>query len=93
MINKVLLEDIFDEHLPETPFVGVIGLDGAKEHRGNWSEQVDVFEYILKRCRSAGGKILSVHSRPTPGAVLDRLEQFEDAGVAVLYWFSGPLES
>ena len=80
---------LFETYLPETRFVGEIGLDGAPEHGDTWNKQVEVFEHILRICQSAGGKILSIHSRRAASAVLDRLEQFRGAGTAVLHWFSG----
>lgn len=81
--------DLFDRLLPDTRYVGEIGLDGAPEFRRHWRSQVLVFEHILGRCRDADGRILSLHSRRASGAVLDRLEAFAGAGVPILHWFSG----
>jgi TatD DNase family protein len=48
-----------------------------------------VFEHVLAKCRAAGGRIMSLHSRHASAAVLDYLEKFSEAGTPVLHWFSG----
>lgn len=80
---------LFDRLLPETRYIGEIGLDGAPEFRGHWQSQTVAFEHILTKCRAEGGRILSLHSRRASGAVLDYLERFPEAGTPVLHWFSG----
>ena len=42
-----------------------------------------------RKCREAGGRIMSLHSRRASGALLDYLERFTEAGTPVLHWFSG----
>lgn len=80
---------IFDQRLPETDFVGEIGLDGASEYRATWKTQVLVFTHILDSCSKFGGKILSIHSRRAAAPVLDALEDFRGAGTPIFHWFSG----
>lgn len=80
---------IFDRLLTETNYVGEIGLDGGLEFRQGWEDQVTVFEHILKSCQSAGGKILSIHSRHATSEVLKLIELYPGAGVPVLHWYSG----
>ena len=80
---------LFDTLLPDAPFIGEIGLDGAPEFRKYWRQQIAVFEHILTKCRDGGGRIMSLHSRRASGAVLDYLEKFSSAGTPVLHWFSG----
>ena len=82
---------IFERFLPETKYIGEIGLDGAPEFRRHWQTQLEVFENILAKCCVAGGRIMSVHSRRASGAVLDYLEKYPKAGTPVLHWFSGSL--
>jgi TatD DNase family protein len=82
---------LFDALLPDTRYVGEIGLDGAPEFRKSWKDQRDVFEHILARCRDAGGRIMSIHSRRASQPVLDCLEETPGAGTPVLHWFSGSL--
>ncbi len=82
---------IFEALLPDTKYVGEIGLDGDPKLKSEWQDQVMVFDHILDLCQKAGGRILSVHSRRSAPAVLDRLEAYHDSGTAVLHWFSGTM--
>lgn len=82
---------IFDKLLPETRYIGEIGLDGGPEFSKHWQTQVAVFEHVLNKCQDAGGRIMSIHSRRASTAVIDRLEKYRDGGTAVLHWFSGSL--
>lgn len=80
---------LFAQLLPQTRYVGEIGLDGSPENREHWSDQVSVFTSILEACGKSGGRILSIHSRRAATQVLDALEAHRDAGIPVLHWFSG----
>ncbi|UCV05694.1 Qat anti-phage system TatD family nuclease QatD [Dechloromonas denitrificans] len=80
---------LFDAYLHESMYVGEIGLDGAPEFKQHWETQIAIFDHILNACGSAGGRIMSIHSRRAAPTVLDRLEAFPDAGTPVLHWFSG----
>jgi TatD DNase family protein len=44
---------LFDRFLPETRYIGEIGLDGSPEFRTNWQSQIVVFEQILAKCKAA----------------------------------------
>ena len=80
---------LFDALLPETRYVGEVGLDGSRECKPHWREQVRVFEHVLAASTQAGGRILSIHSRRAAAEVLDALARHPDAGIPVLHWFSG----
>ena len=80
---------LFDSFLPDTCYVGEIGLDATPEFRSHWQSQVAVFEHVLAKCHASGGRIMSLHSRRASGAVLDYLEKFPQAGTPILHWFSG----
>lgn len=80
---------LFDLQLNETMYVGEIGLDGGAEFKQHWQTQLTVFDHILNSCRTAGGRIMSIHSRRAASAVLDRLEAHPGAGTPILHWFSG----
>lgn len=80
---------LFDLYLPETMYVGEIGLDGSPELKKHWDTQLMVFNHILAACQTAGGRIMSIHCRRATSSVLDCLAEFPDAGVPVLHWFSG----
>lgn len=79
----------FERLLPETRYVGEIGLDGAPEFKPHWSDQMVVFTRILDACAKAGGRILSIHSRRAATPVLNILKANSGAGVPILHWFSG----
>jgi TatD DNase family protein len=80
-----LLEDL----LPQSRYVGEIGLDGSSELKATWDTQRRVFSEILRLCTAAGGRIMTIHSRRAATPVLDALAAGVDAGAAVLHWFSG----
>ena len=80
---------LFDQLVPESRYVGEIGLDGAPEFKDQWEAQLAVFRHILASCASAGGRIMSIHSRRASRQVIDELERFPSAGIPVLHWFSG----
>lgn len=81
--------DLFPLLLPETDYVGEIGLDGSPAHRSTLSAQTAVFTSILGHCQSQGGRILSIHSRGAETEVLDCLQAAPGAGTPILHWFSG----
>jgi TatD DNase family protein len=80
---------LFDKLLPQTRYVGEVGLDGAPEFRNYWTSQTKVFEHILNQCTCEGGRIMTIHSRRAAEAVLDMLNSFPNSGTAILHWFSG----
>ncbi len=80
---------LFDALLPETRYVGEVGLDGSPECKPHWREQLHVFEHVLTASAQAGGRILSIHSRRATTEVLDALARHPEAGIPILHWFSG----
>lgn len=80
---------LFERLLPETRYVGEIGLDGAPEFKRHWADQLTVFTGVLKACEANGGRAMSIHSRRAATPVLDLLEVHRLAGTPILHWFSG----
>jgi TatD DNase family protein len=80
---------LFEKMLPETRYVGEVGLDGGKEFSDSKIDQAKIFGAILKLCSKNGSKILSIHSRHAASAVLDQIEKYPDCGVPILHWFTG----
>lgn len=80
---------LFDVLLSEARYVGEVGLDGGQEYAGSWSDQVLLFDYILSRCESVGGRVMTIHSRRAVSEVLDRIERHPGAGLPILHWYSG----
>lgn len=83
---------LFDLMLPETNYVGEIGLDGSAPFKKHMNIQTRVFRHILNSCQAADGRTLSIHSRGAAGRVLDALEEFPGSGLAILHWFSGSMK-
>jgi TatD DNase family protein len=84
--------DLFDALLPETEYVGEVGLDGGPEYRAHADIQLKVFRRILKSSASNGGRILSIHSKHAAADVLTALRSNPNSGLPVLHWFSGSKE-
>jgi TatD DNase family protein len=80
---------LFELLLPETSYIGEVGLDGSADYRAHYKIQHHVFQTILSFSAKAGGRIMSLHSRAATSAVLDSLESHPDAGIPVLHWFAG----
>jgi TatD DNase family protein len=81
--------ELFEQLLPLTAFVGEIGIDGTLPNRKSRDRQHGVFHDIISMCDSAGGRVLSIHSRGAVESVLNTLSTFPGSGVAILHWFSG----
>lgn len=82
----------FEQLIEETRFVGEIGLDGAPEYAEYWGDQEKVFDGILRICRAAGGRIMTIHSRRATNPVLNALEAVLGAGTPILHWYSGTIK-
>src|SRR4051812_36017559 len=50
---------LWERHLPETRYVGEVGLDAGPRFYKSLNLQKQVFRKILECCANAGGKILS----------------------------------
>jgi TatD DNase family protein len=83
--------DLFEKLLPQTRYVGEVGLDAGPAHYASFEQQLAVFERVLRACATEGAKVLSVHSVRSASKVLDMVEQFlpADRGTVILHWFSG----
>lgn len=82
---------LWERYLPETRYVGEVGLDAGPRFYKSLEAQRHVFRTVLEKCAEAGGKILSVHSVRSVPVVLDMIERDlrRDRGVVVLHWFTG----
>lgn len=82
---------IWEAHLPETRYVGEVGLDAGPRFYKSFELQRQVFEHVLRCCAKAGNKIITVHSIRAAKAVLDHIEAYlpPDQGTVVLHWFTG----
>lgn len=82
---------LWERYLPETRYVGEVGLDAGPRFYKSLDAQKQVFRTVLERCAEAGGKILTVHSVRSVPMVLDMIERHfpRNRGVVVLHWFTG----
>jgi TatD DNase family protein len=85
--------DLFRQLLPETRYVGEVGLDAGPRFYRSFEAQVRVFKTVLQLCAAAGDKVLTVHSVRASKQVLDLIETTlpADRGKVVLHWFTGNL--
>jgi TatD DNase family protein len=77
--------------LPQTRYVGEVGLDAGPRFYKSFEAQQRVFERVLKACSKAGGKILTIHSVRAVRQVLDMIDAHlpPGTGTPVLHWFTG----
>ncbi|GAA6169019.1 Qat anti-phage system TatD family nuclease QatD [Sessilibacter corallicola] len=82
---------LWDRYLPETRYVGEVGLDAGPRFYKSIEAQKRIFRHVLQRCADEGGKILSVHSIRASKIVLDYVEELlpQEKGKVVLHWFTG----
>lgn len=82
---------LWERHLPETRYVGEVGLDAGPRFYKSFEAQKHVFQHVLERCAEAGSKILTVHSVRSATTVLDMIEAYfpRERGSVVLHWFTG----
>jgi TatD DNase family protein len=83
--------DVFEAQLPNTAYVGEVGLDFSHEGRATRDIQVRCFTKVLGHVQGQS-KFLSLHSR---GAEDETLEMLKAFGIrhAVFHWFTGRVET
>ena len=87
--------DALCELLPQTRWVGEVGLDASPRHAATWEAQLAVFERVCEACAEASPpdvpKVISIHAVRSAGAALSVLERTGAAERCrcVLHWFSG----
>ena len=84
--------DLLCSLVPETSYIGEIGLDGSESCIASFGLQQKVLERALNACTVHGGRIISLHSRRASREVLDVIEKYPDCGTPVLHWFSGSMK-
>ena len=81
----------FDSALPETRYVGEVGLDFSKRRIATRNAQLWAFRHIANACAKDGGKVLSIHCVKAYDDVLSILDN-SDCFVSctcIFHWFSG----
>jgi TatD DNase family protein len=82
---------LWEESLPQTRYVGEVGLDAGPRYYKSLDVQKRVFERVLTLAAAAREKILTVHSVRAAKIVLDMIEKHfaPPLGKVVLHWFTG----
>lgn len=82
---------LWEKYLPQTRYVGEVGLDASPKFYKSFELQKQIFEKIVSLCSQVGGKILSVHSLRASKIVLDIIEKHRltSNGHVILHWFTG----
>ena len=82
---------LWEHYLPQTRYVGEVGLDAGPRFYKSLDTQKQVFRTVLERCAEAGDKILTVHSVRSVSMVLDMIERHlpRERGFVVMHWFTG----
>lgn len=80
----------FEQLLPDTRYVGEIGLDFGRRGSATRDTQVEAFTRIAQLCADAGGKLLSLHAVRSAETVLDILECTGALATCtcIFHWFS-----
>ena len=82
--------ELLERLMPESAFIGEIGLDGSPPHRNTLPVQRQIFVRVLKTAQRLGGRIASIHSRRAAREVLECLAAHTTAArvLPILHWFS-----
>lgn len=84
----------FDVALPETQYVGEVGLDFSKRRVATRDAQLRAFRHIANACAKDGGKVLSIHCVKAYDDVLSILDSsgcFASC-TCIFHWFSGSFQ-
>ena len=81
----------FLSYLPQSRYIGEIGLDFNSAYMPSKEKQVECFRKIIQSCASQGNKVLSIHSVK---AVKNVISELEAAGTfrtckCIFHWFTG----
>ncbi len=83
-------ENLFEELMAQTRYIGEIGLDGSPDLKNSYSLQRKIFEKILKTVADSN-KVLTIHSRNAAGETIELITRhLKRSGCKViLHWYSG----
>lgn len=84
-------KSIFLRELPQTQYIGEVGLDFTKKFISSKQKQLDAFEFIAYHAAKQK-KLLNVHSRMAEEETLKVL-LCQKVEKAIIHWYSGSLEN
>ncbi len=81
---------LFESLVPETRYIGEVGLDFAPRRAASFETQVAALERIASACALSGDKLLSLHAVRSADAVLDILGRTGCLKTCrcIFHWFS-----
>ncbi len=82
--------NLFQRLLPQTRYVGEVGLDFVTTDTHTRQIQQKVFGQILDWCQLSGDKIITIHSRRAEKEVIQAIGT-DFRGKPILHWYSGSL--
>lgn len=82
--------DNFIKMLPNSRYIGEVGLDFSNNDLLQKKIQIEIFQQIINECGKYKNKILSVHSRKAVKETLETMKFFE--GKAIFHWYSGSIK-
>lgn len=90
-VKEPFSRELFLHELPNTDYIGEVGLDFSKSYIDTEASQIDSFTFI---CNVAGKhrKLLSVHSRKAEKETLRILAQ-SHISRAIIHWYTGDIET
>lgn len=82
---------LFEQLLPESRYVGEVGLDAGPKFYASFQDQQRIFDRVLAACAEQGKKVLTIHSVRCVSKVLDHIERRLNGSdcTAVMHWFTG----
>jgi TatD DNase family protein len=87
--------ELLETYIKESNFVGEVGLDGSSQYRKSSTQQMDVFQRVLRQSQRLGGRVVSIHSRRAADDVVETVRQCTTPGqtLCILHWFSGSIRT
>ncbi|KKB49447.1 TatD family hydrolase [Parabacteroides gordonii] len=83
--------ELFKRLLPQTSYIGEVGLDFSRDGYSIKEKQIKNFEYVLQ-CIVNKNKLLSIHSKRAEETVLELLKKYHISN-AIFHWYSGNLST
>jgi len=82
----------FLDLLPQSRYIGEVGLDNYNKPSADYSVQKKIFEEIVSACDIAKNKILTVHSRRAEEDLISLIGP-NFSGKIILHWYSGSIKA
>ncbi|HXD79353.1 MAG TPA: Qat anti-phage system TatD family nuclease QatD [Puia sp.] len=84
---------LFKSFVEKARYIGEIGLDGSKDLKNTYHEQMRILKEVLISVRSHGRKIITVHSRNAATETIEIFQQHLKGSnnIVIFHWFSGSL--